>query len=85
MVDMDALRERMDKLERRISAARERLALHSTLHMDHAATLDELSERYQHLQQQLNSESTSLEHEGMHIDSFEKTVLEWVNGLTFPH
>jgi len=85
MAEMDALHARMDRLEGRIAAARDRLALHSILHMDHAATLDELTERYRRLQQQLSRETASLESEGMHVDSFEKTVLEWINGLTFPH
>ncbi len=85
MADLEALKARMDALDRGISAARERLALHSTLHMDHAATLDELTERYKHLQQQLNQETASLENEGVHVDSFEKTVLEWINGLTLAH
>lgn len=85
MAEPDALRARMTTLEQRLSAAREKLALHSTLHVDHAATLDELTQRYQHLQQQLNQQSASLEAEGVHVDSFEKTVLEWVDGLTLPH
>ncbi len=85
MADLDALKARMNSLENRIGAARERLALHSALHIDHAATLDELTERYVHLQQQLNKETASLESEGVHVDSFEKTVLEWINGLTLAH
>jgi chromosome segregation ATPase len=85
MVELDALRERMDHLEKRIAFARERLALHSALHVDHAATLDELTERYEHLQRQLNKQTASLESEGTHVDSFEKTVLEWINGLTLAH
>ena len=85
MADLDALRARLNRLEARIDAARARLALHSVLHLNHAATLDELTERYLHLQQRLNQEATGLETEGMHIDSFEKTVLEWINGLTLAH
>jgi hypothetical protein len=85
MAELDALKDRMNKLEYRIATARDRLALHSTLHLDHAATLDELTERYLHLQQQLNQQTASLEIEGMHVDSFEKTVLEWINGLTLAH
>jgi predicted nucleic acid-binding Zn-ribbon protein len=85
MAEMDALRERMNKLERGIAAARERITHHSSSHMDHAATLDELTDRYLHLQQQLNQETASLESEGMHVDSFEKTVLDWINRLTVPH
>ncbi len=85
MAELDALRARMNTLDQRITAAREQLALHATLHVDHAATLEELSERYQHLQRQLNKQTATLETEGMHVDSFEKTVLEWVNGLTLTH
>ncbi len=85
MAELDALRERMNTLERRIAGARERLASHSALHVDHAATLDELTERYEHLQKQLDKQSAGLESEGVHVDSFEKTVLEWVDGLSLPH
>ncbi len=85
MAEMDSLQARMSSLERRIAEARERLTLHSTLHQDHAATLDELTERYLHLQQQLQSEAVGLEAQGMHVDSFEKTVLTWINGLTLSH
>lgn len=85
MAELDALHERMNTLEDRIQGARERLALHSALHVDHATTLDQLTERYQTLQQQLKDQSATLETEGVHVDSFEKTVLEWVNGLTLPH
>lgn len=82
MAELDALRARMTDLERRITAARERLAQHSILHLDHAATLDELTERYRQLQRRLDTETAKLASEGMPVDSFEKTVLEWINGLT---
>ncbi len=84
MAELDALHERMNTLEHRIQGARERLALHSALHVDHAATLDELTERYTELQRQLTQQTATLESQGVHVDSFEKTVLEWVNGLTLP-
>lgn len=85
MAELDALHERMNSLEHRIADARERLAQHSALHVDHAATLDELTQRYERLQHQLNQQTASLETEGVYVDSFEKTVLEWVNGLVLPH
>ena len=84
MAELDVLHQRMNTLEQRITEARERLALHSALHVNHAATLDELTERYEHLQRQLSRQTATLETEGVHVDSFEKTVLEWVNGLTLP-
>jgi DNA repair ATPase RecN len=83
MTDGGSMKERLDSLESRISAARERLRLNDALHKDHAATIEELTRHYQHLQQQLDVEAADLASQGVHVDSFEKTVLNWINGLTF--
>ena len=85
MADFGSLNDRLAALEARIRSARERLHLHNTPLEDHAATLDELTERYLYLQQELQSETVDLKEHGVHIDSFEKTVLGWVNGLTLKH
>ncbi|HEX3161667.1 MAG TPA: hypothetical protein VHQ92_03735 [Pseudolabrys sp.] len=85
MADFSSLNDRLNNLEKRIAAARDRLYLHETPHSDHATALDELTERYFYLQQELNSETANLEAEGVHVDSFEKTVLDWINSLTFNH
>ena len=86
MADFASLDDRLTALEQRIAGARDRLdRADPTLHKHHAATLDELTERYLHLQQQLHSETTDLEAQGVHVDSFEKTVLNWINGLTLNH
>ncbi len=82
MTDFSSLDGRLNTLEKRIAGARGRLCQHDTAHRDHAATLDELTERYLHLQQELRGESVDLEAQGVHVDSFEKTVLTWINGLT---
>ena len=81
MTEMVALRQRMDRLERRIAEARDRLLRDARL-PDHAATLDELTERYLHAQRDLARETAELEGEGVRVTSFEKTVLDWVNHLT---
>ena len=85
IADIDDLRKRMSGLESRISAARERLIVNGTVHEDHSATLDELTKHYEHLQQQLHNETVDLEAHGVHVDSFEKTLLNWINGLTLNH
>lgn len=85
MADFSSLDGRLNNLENRIAGARGRLCRHDTAHRDHAATLDEMTERYLHLRQQLHSESVNLEAQGVHVDSFEKTVLTWINGLTLHH
>jgi len=85
MADFSSLNDRLNNLEKRIAAARDRLCLHKTPHSDHATALDELTERYLYLQQELQSETVNLEAQGVHVDSFEKTVLNWINGLTLNH
>lgn len=82
MADFGSLNDRLNRLESRIAAARHRLKLHDTAHRDHAEALEELTERYLHLQQELHSESANLEAQGVSVDSFEKTVLTWINRLT---
>ncbi len=82
MADFALLHTRLTNLESRIAAARDRLQQHDTARQDYTGTLDQLTERYLHLQQELHSETVSLEAQGVHVDSFEKTVLTWINGLT---
>lgn len=85
MADFSSLNDRLNNLETRIAGARARLNQHSAAHQDHASTLDELTERYLHLQRELRGEAADLESQGVHVDSFEKTVLIWINGLTLDH
>ena len=75
--------DRLEDIRRRIDQARDRLELHDMLHKDHRATADDLMSRYRHLQNTLADETASVEAKGGHVDSFEKTVLTWINGLTF--
>jgi hypothetical protein len=85
MADFSSLNDRLNNLEKRIAAARDRLYLHETPHSDHATALDELTERYLYLQQELHGETANMETQGVHVDSFAKTVLNWINCLTLNH
>ncbi len=77
------LKARLDAIEARIQQASEKLKLRGLFHKDHQATAEELLKRYRLLTDQLNGEVASLEAHGHHVDSLEKTVLNWVNGFGF--
>ena len=83
MDEFAPLKARLDAIDEKIRKARERLKLNGLFHKDHKATTDELSQRYQILSAQLDSEVAALEAHGKDVDSLEKTVLIWVNGLGF--
>lgn len=85
MAEDEVLKARLDEIGARISNAEERLKLKGLLHKDHELTIDGLSKRYQILSGELDGEVADLQSHGERVGSFEKTVLNWVNGLNFDH
>jgi DNA repair exonuclease SbcCD ATPase subunit len=83
MDEAETLKTKLDDLDRRIREARDHLKLREVFHKDHEATADELARRYKMLRDNLNSEVSSLEAQGKHVNSFQKTVLDWLNKIGF--
>ena len=81
MDEKESLRARLDAIDTRIEQARSRLTLNGLFHKDHQATTDQLERRYKLLAEQIEAETGSLEAHGVHVNSFEKSVLSWFNSI----
>jgi len=83
MDETETLKAKLDEIDEKIRKARDHLKLRQIFHKDHEATADELARRYKMLRENLDSEVLSLEAQGEHINSLQKTVLDWLNKIGF--
>ena len=81
MNEKENLRAKLDALDSKIEQARSRMRLSGLFHKDHDATADELQERYKLLAEQVDAAVDGLEAQGVHTNSFEKSVLSWLNSI----
>lgn len=85
MSEVESLRTKLDDIDSKIKAMRERLQLKNLFDKDRGATLDDLSKRYALLAGELDEEVADLEAHGRHVGDLEKALLRFVNSVGFDH
>lgn len=77
------LKARLDELGQKIAETQHRLQLKAVMDHDHAKTAEELVERHNLLAAELRKEVSDFEAHGRHVGALEKSVLDWINSLSF--
>jgi nucleotide-binding universal stress UspA family protein len=73
----------LETLHEKILAARDRLSAENSLHSHHDDISKELLARHKRLAQMLEDEIHDLEEHGIHVNAFDRAVLEWLNHSDF--
>lgn len=79
MTQQQDLEDRLDQLNRKLSAAVDKLDVQHSLHDGHKQTSDELEARYRSLKQALHEQVCDLQAHGEHVSALEKDMLNWLN------
>ena len=77
------LSERLADLGKRIDTSLDRLKLKNALHAEHGPTGEELKRRYEHIQETVMAEIADIEAHGREVSALERSVLEWMEHISF--
>ena len=83
MIARDALDGRLQEIDEQIRRARKRLGLTESFHEGHVFAKGDLDLQYEFIRGMVDSEVENFEAKGMHINSLQKTILFWLNGIAY--
>jgi predicted nuclease with TOPRIM domain len=81
MASKNDLHDRLDQLEQRLNATKEKLVFKKALHDGHKLTSGELLVRYRYLRDQLEGEIADLSEHGHRVTALEQDALNWINSI----
>lgn len=77
------LNARLDELGGKIDEVLERLRIQHSMHSSQGAKGEDLKKRHEMIQDAVNQEVADFEESGRHVSALERSVLEWLEHLSF--